>query len=101
MLRRSSGFGSVVDPGIDRPLWERDTVACGHCGKAIWVKPGTAATIYLIPTRDAKHWLEEPGAACRLCMTPVCLPCHDRGVCAPFERQLELAERGAIILGAG
>lgn len=104
-MRRPSGYGQIVSPDADRPRWEADSLACGHCNRHVWVKPGTASTVYLIlhpdPTSPTgARWVEEPGAACRLCMTPVCLPCHDRGTCTPFERQLELAERGAIVLGA-
>lgn len=99
-MRRPSGTGLIVDPSVDRPQWERDSVACGHCGKHVWVKPGTASTVYLILHRDGR-WTEEPGAGCHGCMSTVCLPCHADGRCRPLERQLELAEAGRIILGAG
>lgn len=70
---------------------ERDTVQCGHCQRVIIVKPGTASTVYLFPQLVGPD-REAPGAACRLCMRPVCLACHGRGVCIPFERRLEQAE---------
>src|SRR5207249_4430130 len=98
-MRRPLGQIMIVDP--DRPLVERDTTLCCHCGKILLVKPGTAATVYLIPTPDGR-WLEEPGASCWHCLQPVCPPCHDLGVCRPLERWLtetEAAARAGTRLG--
>lgn len=89
-MRRPSGYGQIVDPDA-RGTWERESIACGHCGRHVWVKPGTAATVYLQLHRHGQ-WTEEPGAFCRCCMTPVCLPCDDVGTCRPFERWLEAQE---------
>lgn len=77
-------------------LIEHDTIACGHCNRIIFVKPGSASTVYIFyqligPPR------EEPGAFCRVCMRPVCLRCHDVGTCTPLERHLEeLEARGRL-----
>lgn len=90
-MARPTGYATIVDP--DRPLVERDTVRCGHCTGVIFVKPGTAATTYLVLDRQTQAWREEPGAFCRVCMRPVCLRCHDLGRCLPFERRLEASER--------
>lgn len=87
-MRRPQGFLTITG---ERSLIERDTATCGHCGKIVVVKPGSATTVYLIPHRDGS-WHEEPGAGCRVCMRPVCLPCHDVGVCVPFEKRLERYE---------
>jgi hypothetical protein len=73
---------------------ERDTITCKHCGAGIFVKPGTAITVYLIPNLDGT-WREEAGAGCRACMGPVCLACEAKGRCFPLERWLEQQERSA------
>ena len=94
-MRRPGGYAQIVDP--DQPLLERDTVTCGHCNRIIFVKPGSATTIYLLHHRDGRV-TEEAGAFCRVCMRPVCLPCHDQGSCTPWEKMLELAEsRGRLL----
>lgn len=84
-----SGYATVVEP--DRPLLERDTVTCVHCSRVVFVKPGTGSTVYLILHRDGR-WTEEPGAFCRCCMGPVCLPCDQVGTCRPLERWLQQVE---------
>lgn len=88
---RTRGYAVWADP--DAPTRELDTASCGHCGAVIFLKPGTGATTYLIPgalpTLPAQ---EVPGAACRLCMTAVCLSCHADGRCLPLERQLDASE---------
>lgn len=71
---------------------EVDTCQCGHCNRHVNVKPGTAATVYLIPD-DAGRFTEAPGAFCRVCMSPICIPCDANGICTPFEKQLEAYER--------
>ena len=78
------GYSTITDPTA--AVQERDTCLCGHCQKVIFLKPGTASTVYLIPTRTPGQWIEEPGAFCRCCMRPVCLPCHDQGGCRPIEQ---------------
>lgn len=83
------GYATIVDP--DLPTWERDSITCGHCSGVVFVKPGAAATVYLVLHRD-NRWTEEPGAFCRLCMKPVCLRCHDVGTCTPLDRWLEIQE---------
>jgi hypothetical protein len=95
-------YAIIVDP--DRPLWERDTIACCHCSRAIFVKPGSASTVYLYQVRDPQtglfHWLEEAGAWCSCCDAPVCLLCHDRGTCVPLERWLASREARGRVAGA-
>lgn len=88
-MQRPHGYATITDP--DAALWERDTCTCGHCGRVIFIKPGTASTIYLIQHRDGR-WTEEAGAFCRCCMKPVCLPCDAVGTCTPLERWLEQQE---------
>lgn len=97
-MRQPGGYVTIVEP--DRPLVELDTCGCGHCGATIFTKAGSASTVYLIPTRTPGHYIEEPGAFCRVCMRSVCLPCHEIGTCTPFERQLEIAERRGRLLRA-
>jgi hypothetical protein len=92
------GFATIVDPG--HATQEYDTVQCAHCQRIIFTKPLTLSTVYLIPTPIPGHYHEEPGAGCSICHAPVCLPCHDRGTCMPFEQQLDLYEKGLIpVLG--
>jgi hypothetical protein len=88
-MRKPDGYGIIVDP--DGPTWERDAINCGHCNANVWVKPGSASTVYLILHRDGR-WTEEAGAFCRVCMTPVCLRCHGLGVCTPLEKWLDQQE---------
>lgn len=93
-MRRPHGYALIVDP--DAPVVEYDTVVCCHCNKIVFVKPGSASTVYLIqhltPTGQI-YWTEEPGASCWHCQRPVCLPCHDRGACLPLERWLDQMEQ--------
>lgn len=87
-----SGYATITEP--DKQPQEWDTVNCRHCGRVIFIKPGSASTVYLIQHRD-RRWTEEPGAGCRLCHGPVCLPCHDIGTCTPLEKKLAEMERRA------
>lgn len=91
-MRRPCGYAVLVDP--DRPIWERDTVTCAHCARVVFIKPGTAATVYLIQHRD-ERWTEEPGASCYGCFKPICLACYRTGGCRPLERWLESQERSS------
>lgn len=84
----SRGYATVVSDG---PLHEWDTVTCRHCQQIVFVKPGTAAAVYLV-TRGDGTIAEEGGAFCRRCMGPVCLNCHAHGRCVPWERRLEQSE---------
>lgn len=97
-MRNAAGYATIVDPATR--TWERDTASCGHCNRIIFTKPGTATTVYLMQHRDGR-WTEEPGAFCRCCMKPVCLPCDQVGTCTPFERWLADQEKAAArrILG--
>lgn len=93
-MRRPDGYATIISP--DHPVLERDTVQCCHCGCVILVKPGTAATVYLLSSITPAgliHTVEEPGAACWHCQQPVCLPCHARGTCRPLTRTLEQLEQ--------
>jgi hypothetical protein len=87
---RITGYATLVDP--DAPLVERDTCTCGHCQRVIFIKPGSASTVYLIFDRVGWRWQEEAGAFCRVCMRPICLSCCAVGRCTPWERQLEASE---------
>lgn len=86
---RLGGYVTITDP--DRPLVEYDTVTCCHCGRLIFLKPGTAQTTYLVPDNQGL-WKEEAGAGCWSCQKPVCLACEALGTCMPLERRLEQME---------
>lgn len=99
-MRQPLGYVTIVEP--DRPLVERDSTICGHCQTVIFVKPGTASTVYLLPTLPLGQWREEPGAFCRVCMRAICLRCDDKGTCTPWEISLEKAEaRDRFLRSAG
>ena len=85
-MRRPQGYVSVVGGWQDQI--EHDTVTCGHCNAIVLVKPGSAATVYVYPQLQGPA-KEEAGAMCRVCMSHVCLRCHDRGVCTPLMRRIE------------
>lgn len=94
-MRRPDGYVTIFDPDARTGLIEHDTAQCCHCGGHIAVKPGTASTIYLVSHITPAGLIvteEEPGAGCWVCGKPVCLPCHDLGVCRPLERWLDEQE---------
>lgn len=96
---RPGGYAIIVDP--EAPTIEFDTVTCNHCQQVVRVKAGSAMTVYYM--RNAAGVLvEEAGAFCRLCMAPICLNCHARGVCVPWEKQMEAMEaRDRFLRSAG
>ena len=87
-MRTPQGYATLIG---DRGLSEWDTITCAHCQRIVAVKPGTAATVYLLTTLDGRT-IEEMGACCRVCMGAVCLKCHAVGTCTPWERKLEQME---------
>ena len=92
-MKRVAGYGAWVDRESGKVIQEMDTCKCVHCQAHIFVKPGSALTVYLIP--DPLHlgaFTEEPGAWCRNCVGPVCLRCHHIGICDPYMRQIERSE---------
>lgn len=98
-MRIAQGYATISSP--DAPIVERDTASCCHCNAIIFVKPGTGATVYVEPQRQGPD-KEEPGASCYRCMKAVCLACHAKGRCLPFERKIERQEaRGRMLRAAG
>lgn len=96
-MRNPQGYILISDPGpigADREtITERDTITCGHCQQIVEIKPGTGATVYLIPDALPPHrYHEEPGAFCPSCMRAICLQCHAKGGCVPWERMLDRME---------
>lgn len=91
MQLRQTGEITIVDPLLSR-LHEGGTVNCGHCNRIVRVKPGSGCTIYQLPTHIPYQYREVPGAWCGKCQTPICLGCHERGVCRPFELWLDEQE---------
>jgi len=88
-MLKPQGYGVISYE--DGARVEHDTISCGHCNQVVIVKPGTAATVYLIPQFLGPD-REEPGAFCRQCMSPVCLRCHADGRCLPLMRRIEAME---------
>lgn len=89
-MRPITGYAVTYNP--DAKDVERDTTTCGHCQRAIFVKPNTLSTIYLIFDRLAWQWREESGAHCKICNRPVCLRCYAMNRCRVWEKQLEASE---------
>lgn len=101
-MPKPNGYGVYV--GLAGEQAEVDTITCGHCQFVIFLKPGSAGTVYLIynSTDPRIPPLEEAGAFCRVCMRPVCLVCDRHGKCTPFERMLEQSEaRDRFLRSAG
>jgi hypothetical protein len=90
--RSADGYGIICDPSLPRSI-ECDTVQCGHCGGHVRVKPGSGLTVYLLPTAIPGSYREEMGCWCGKCSTPICLGCHQRGRCTPFELWLDRQEK--------
>lgn len=89
-MRNPRGYGVWSSDSGTR---EVDSITCGHCQRVVFVKPGSATTVYLLYATDpAVPPREEPGAGCRVCMRPICLTCHAAGRCTPFEQRIEQQE---------
>ncbi|HMJ85681.1 MAG TPA: hypothetical protein VK504_21010 [Vicinamibacterales bacterium] len=91
-MGRAQGYFRAVDPDVRHPI-EYDSIQCGHCQKIVFVKPGSASTVYLLPTETPGVHTEAPGAFCGKCMTAICIPCHEKGRCTPAELWLEQQEK--------
>lgn len=75
-MRNPGGYAFVTEAG--RVVKERDTFTCAHCNRCVFVQPGTPAS--------------DCGGFCRQCMKLLCGGCADKGVCTPFEKELEKEE---------
>lgn len=91
MPKKIDGYGVWTDLSTGKAQ-EADTVQCKHCQNHIFVKPNTMSTVYRIWNLHTRQWTDEPGAWCRNCNGPVCLPCHEHGICNPTTRQLDIAD---------
>lgn len=80
-MLRPGGYAVWTEPG-ERER-ERDTITCAHCNGIVFVEPG-----------------KDPGGFCRLCYRHLCTPCADAGVCTPFEKRLDQAEKRKKFLTA-
>ncbi len=79
-MRKPQGYAEVILDG--KTVRENDTFTCCHCNSIVNVKP------FQPPA--------EMGGFCCRCMLPVCGPCHDYGLCVPFEKALEAHEKGVL-----
>ena len=90
--RRPKGYSVVVDPGMPNCRGpEHDTITCSHCQRIVFIKPGSGYTVYLIYQGKGRY-TEEPGAFCGQCMKPICIQCHNKGGCLPWEKHCEIIE---------
>ena len=68
----------IVDHGIRHVENEVDTFTCEHCCRVVHVPP----------RQDAANI----GGLCKQCMGMICPRCVDKGVCRPWEKQMEERE---------
>ena len=80
MWLRPQGHVTITDPNA--PTIELDTMTCGHCQKVTEIGPGQRP--------------EDIGGLCKVCMSLICGPCVDKGICDPFEKKLERIEASDI-----
>ncbi len=80
-MRKPQGYAVIAHE--DGSVSEWDTFTCAHCQYITRVGAGQAP--------------EDCGGFCRVCMSMICGPCADKGVCLPFERKLEIAERRQLL----
>ena len=75
-LRRPSGLLFTTDPDARQMTTERPTLTCNHCQytKVIYEKG------------------QDLGGLCYVCYKLICGPCVEKGICDPWERQLERME---------
>ena len=78
-MRNPQGY--ALWSGDTKDTKERDTITCCHCNCVVPVDPVNLNIGF-----------------CRMCMDHICLPCADKGICSPFERQLEKMESRARLL---
>ncbi len=75
-MRNPGGYGIPVTPIGETT--EIDNFTCNNCQLATFVPP-----------MADPHPL---GGGCRLCQGMICSKCVDKGACAPWEKQMEIAE---------
>ena len=85
-MRNPGGYALVVGP--EGVTYEADTFTCHHCQLVVYVQPHS-------PASDAGGW-------CGVCAKLICGPCADKGVCIPWEKQMEKMEaRDRFLRSAG
>ena len=72
---------TIIDGGIRYTEAEIDTYICAHCN----------AVKHVLPRMDPA----DMGGLCKQCMQLICPRCVDKGVCAPWEKQVEEREARA------
>lgn len=85
-MRRPQNYSVLIDPTADEPIRERDNFVCSHCQKIVEVEP------FADPTTM--------GGLCKQCMGLVCPKCYAKGVCLPWEKQMDRMERRARLHAA-
>ena len=90
-MPRQTGEITVADPSLSR-IHEGGTITCGHCNRIVRIKPGSGGSIYLLPTHQPFIYREVAGAWCGKHGGPICLRCHQIGICKPLEARLEELE---------
>lgn len=76
-MRRPQGYAVITTPGV--PTQEFDTFTCKHCQRIVLVQPN-------------RDMITTDGGFCHKCFGLICDTCAAKGVCTPFERQLEAEE---------
>lgn len=81
-MRKPQGYATVTLDGVITE--EQDTFTCKHCNGIVPVKPFQTDT-----------------DSCRVCDGHICPACAGELVrtlkCVPFEKRMDLAERGAAL----
>lgn len=84
-MRRPQGYAVLASPD---GVVETDTFTCGHDQRIVKVPPGAdPASI---------------GGLCKVCMQLICPQCVAKGICTPWEQQMEKIEaRDRFLRAAG
>lgn len=80
MAGRVQGYAIWTGGDFSGPA-EADTFTCSHCQRVVFIKPRAPAS--------------ESGGWCGRCDALICGRCADKGVCTPWEKQLERIEAKA------
>lgn len=86
MIRR---FGYLVEqgPGL---LKENDTATCGHCQFVMVLPPAPQGKIIV-----------RVASPCGMCGKFICDRCKAKGICDPWEKQMERMERADALARRG
>ncbi len=82
-------FGYFIEQGPGGVMQEYDTATCGHCQKVMALPPARNGSMIV-----------RVSSPCHGCDKFICGACAARGVCEPWEKQMERMETRARFLNA-